>query len=57
MERLKRNELMIIIGLKMHDATIDGGAECGKFSFVFGLNVIGGLIGVEIESHIIDGEI
>ena len=48
---------MIIIGLEMNDTTIDWGAEGGKFPFVFGLNVIDGLIGVEVEGHIINGEI
>lgn len=41
----------------MNDATIDGSAEGRKFPFVFGLNVIDEIVGVEIKSNIIDGEI
>ena len=48
---------MIIIRLKMNDATIDGDAERGKFSLVLGLNVVGRIIGMEIESYAIDVEI
>ena len=42
---------------EMNDATIDGNAERGEFAFVFGLDVIDGIIGVEIKGDVIDGEI
>ncbi len=40
----------------MHDATIDGRAERGKFPFVFGLNVVGRIVGVKVEGDVVDVE-
>ena len=41
----------------MNDATADRAAEGGELTLVFGLNVIDGGIGMEIEGNVIDGEI